>query len=108
MGTASANGWKGLERRAAKFFNGVRLWRPDYSDSEPDGESSTHVWDAKYKMHGHAIVRLFLDCESKYRAFTNGRRFVLYLFNGDRPAQGDFVLVRAKDYGELLDKAGER
>jgi hypothetical protein len=36
------------------------------------------------------------------------RRFVLVLFNGDRPAQGDFVLVRAKDYGELLDKAGER
>lgn len=107
-GTRTANGWKGLERRAAKFFNGVRLWRPDYSDSEPDGASDTHVWDAKYKLHGHSVIRLFLKCEDKYRAFTNGRRFVLYLYSGDLPKQGEFLLVRAKDYGELLDKAGER
>jgi hypothetical protein len=100
--------WKDLERRAAKFFGGVRLWRPDYGDSAPDGESDTHVWDAKYKQHGHAIVRRFLDCEFKYAAYADGRRFVLYLFNGSHPKQGDFILVRAKDYGELLDKAGER
>lgn len=103
-----SDAWKQLERRAAKFFNGVRLWRPDYSDSAPDGESDTHTWDAKYKLHGHALIRLFVECEMKYREYANGRRFVLYLFGGDLKRQGDFVLVRAKDYGELLDKAGER
>ena len=98
--------WKALERRAAKLFDGVRLWRPDFSDSIPDGESFSHVWDAKCYQR-FSVIEKFVRCEKKYRKFANGRRFVLVLFSRDHPKAGDFVLVRAKDYRELLDKACE-
>jgi hypothetical protein len=91
--------WKTFERRFAKLMGGVRLWRPDYGDSAPDGESRTHTWDTKaYKRH--AAVTLFVECEKKYRQFTGQRRFVLALFAREHSKAGDFVLVRAKDYVE--------
>lgn len=98
--------WKALERRAAKLFGGERIWRPDFSDERPDGESLTHVWDAKYRQR-FSVVEMFVRCERKYRSFTGDRRFVLYLFSAAHPRAGDFVLVRAKDYRDLIDKACE-
>ena len=98
--------WKALERRAAKLFDGERLWRPDFSEELPDGQSATHVWDAKCYQR-FSVVEMFVRCERKYRAFTGERRFVLYLFSREHPRAGDFVLVRARDFRELLDKAGE-
>ncbi len=95
--------WKDLERRHSKRMNGERLWRPDFSDSIPDGQSATDTWDTKCYAR-HAAVTLFVAAEAKYRAFTNGRRFHLVLFSRERPKAGDFVLLRAQDYADLLDK----
>jgi hypothetical protein len=94
--------WKALERRHAKRMpNGVRLWRPDFGESMPDGESPTDTWDAKcYKRF--SVVELFVRCELKYRRFTGDRRFHLVLFSRDHPRAGDFVLLRASDYAELV------
>lgn len=98
--------WKELERRHAKRMSGVRLWRPDYSDSEPDGESKTEVWDCKCYAR-FSVITLFLRAETKYRRFAQGRRFHLALFSRKNRAAGDFVLLRASDYEELKRKAGE-
>lgn len=98
---SSSTPWKALERRTAKLFGGVRLWRPDYSDSEPDGESGSDVWDCKCYQR-FSVVSKFVDCERKYRAYTAGRRFVLVLFSRAHPRAGDFVLARARDYARLV------
>jgi hypothetical protein len=98
--------WKQTERRVAKALGGKRLWRPDYGDSQPDGENDLEVWDTKcYRRH--AAVTLFLECEAKYRTFAAGRRFLLVLFSRERNRQGDFVLLRMSDYLNLKRKAGE-
>lgn len=94
--------WKELERRHARRMpKGVRLWRPDYGDSAPDGESETDVWDCK-ALSRQAIVTLFLTCEKKYKAFADGRRFHLCLFDPTRPKSGDLVVLRAEDYAALV------
>jgi hypothetical protein len=99
--------WKALERRHPKrFAGGVRLWRPDFSEELPDGESPTDVWDAKcYKRF--SVVELFVRCERKYRAYTGSRRFHLVLFSRDHPRAGDFVLLRAGDYVRLVEREGQ-
>lgn len=96
--------WKALERRIAKLFGGERLWRPDFGEELPDGQTDTDVWDAKCYQR-FSVVEMFVRCERKYREFTGGRRFVLVLFSRDHPRAGDFVLVRAKDYAELVERA---
>lgn len=93
--------WKALERRHAKRMRGVRLWRPDYSDSIPDGENEEEAWDAKAYAH-FSVITLFVEAERKYREYTAGRRFHLCLFARDRKAAGDFVLLRATDYAALV------
>jgi hypothetical protein len=94
--------WKDLERRHAKrFAGGERLWRPDFSESAPDGQASGDVWDAKCYQR-FSVVELFVRCERKYREFAAGRRFHLCLFSRDHPRAGDFVLVRAGDYADLV------
>lgn len=99
--------WKKLERRCRTIFGGVRLWRPDYGDSAPDGESGSWTWDSKCYAR-HAAVTLAIDCERKYRAYTGaGRSFALVLFSRDRPKGGDWVLIRDKDFTRLLKAAGE-
>lgn len=98
--------WKQLERRTAANLGGTRLWRPDFSDSIPDGESETHTWDCK-AYQSHAAVTMFVDSEKKYRHYTQARRFIMVLFSRTRYAQGDFVLLRMNDYKTLLRKAGE-
>jgi len=105
MGSSSGP-WKDLERRTAKALGGTRLWRPSFADSIPDGESETHTWDCKCYAR-HAVVSMFVDAELKYRVYNAGRRFIMVLFSRDRNQQGDFVLLRMKDYRELLVKAGE-
>jgi len=94
--------WKDFERRHAKRMGGVRLWRPDFSDSQPDGENGTDTWDTKAYAR-HTAVTMFVVAEKKYREFTNGRRFHLALFARDLPRAGDFVLLRAADFEELLE-----
>lgn len=89
--------WKAFERRFAKLMGGTRLWRPDYSDSEPDGESDTHTWDCKAYLKIWAITR-YVEAEKKYREHAAGRRFVLALFAREHKNAGDFVLVRAPEY----------
>ena len=95
MGSYKA--WKAFERRFAKLMRGVRLWRPDYGDSAPDGESDTHTWDCKAYAKIWAVSR-FVECEKKYREYTGQRRFVLALFAREHSHSGDFVVVRATDY----------
>ena len=98
--------WKALERRFAKLMGGERLWRPDFSEELPDGQSDTDVWDAKcYKRF--SVVEMFVRCELKYRKFTGDRRFVLVLFSRAHPRAGDFVLVPAKRYAELVQASTE-
>lgn len=95
--------WKDLERRHAKRFpGGVRLWREDFGDSAPDGESPTDVWDTKCYQR-FSVVELFVRCERKYRQHAQGRRFHLGLFSREHPRAGDFVLVRARDFAELVE-----
>lgn len=98
--------WKQLERRHAARMKGKRLWRPDYSESIPDGESVTDAWDCKCYAR-HASVGMFVDAEKKYRDYTGKRRFHLVLFDRSRPRAGDFVLLRGDDFTALLVKAGE-
>lgn len=93
--------WKAFERRFAKLMRGDRLWRPDYGDSAPDGESATHTWDCKVRA-AHACIEMFVVCEAKYRAHTGSRRFVLALYSRKHPKAGDFVLIPAKHYAELI------
>lgn len=98
--------WKQLERRTAKNLAGIRLWRPDFGDSIPDGESETHAWDCKCYA-SFAAVTQFIHAEKLYRKYTKGRRFILVLFARKHVSQGDFVLLRMRDYTNLLVKAGE-
>ena len=98
--------WKELERRTAKLLGGTRLWRPDFSDSIPDGESETHTWDCK-AYASIAVIAWYVKALAKYRAFNGDRNFVLVLFSRKHRGAGDFVLVPGKRYRELLQKAGE-
>jgi hypothetical protein len=105
-GRLVSEAWKNLERRVAKSLGGKRLWRPDYGDSQPDGENELEVWDTKcYRRH--AAVSLYLENEAKYRKFAGGRRFLLILFSRERHKQGEFVVLRLADYIDLKRKAGE-
>lgn len=99
--------WKALERRHAKRMDGTRIWRQDFSEVAPDGETDTDVWDAKCYQR-FSIVEMFLRCEAKYRAFANGRRFHLVLFSRAHPRAGDFVVLRANDFEELVRLANYR
>lgn len=98
--------WKALERRFAKLMGGERLWRPDFGESLPDGETDTDVWDTKCYQR-FSVVEMWIRCYAKYRDYANGRRFVLVLFSRDHPRAGDFVLIRAKDYAELVQASIE-
>ena len=98
--------WKQLERRTARNLGGTRLWRPDWAESKPDGESETHTWDAKCYA-SFAVISKFVYAEKLYRKYNAGRRFILVLFARNHVAQGDFVLLRMRDYRDLLVKAGE-
>jgi hypothetical protein len=94
--------WKALERRHAKRMGGTRIWRPDFSEVAPDGETDTDVWDAKCYQR-FSVVEMFIRCERKYRQFADGRRFHLCLFSREHPRAGDFVLLRAAQYAELVE-----
>ena len=98
--------WKDLERRHAKRMGGVRLWRPDFSDSAPDGESDTDTWDTKCYAR-FSVITLFRECEKKYREHAAGRRFTLVLFSREHRGAGDFVLLKADDFSDLLAKERE-
>ena len=98
--------WKDLERRHAKRMNGERIWRQDFSDVAPDGQNEWETWDCK--CYGRfSVISLFLMAERKYRRFNEGRRFHLCLFSREKRGSGDFVLLKADDYRELLSKAGQ-
>lgn len=101
----SYSAWKQLERRHAKQMGGERLWRQDYSESAPDGETEADVWDAKCFAR-FSVVALFVKCERKYRKWNNGRRFHLVLYSREHPKAGDFVLLRSADFLKML--ASER
>ena len=99
--------WKALERRHAKRQKGARLWRPDFSDSIPDGENEREAWDCKaYKRF--SVVTLFVEAERKYRTSTGSRRFHLCLFGTSQKSAGDFVLLRAADYAALCELEAQR
>lgn len=91
--------WKALERRHAKRMGGRRLWRPDFSDSKPDGATVADTWDAKYRAK-IAVLSWFCEAERKYQQYTAGRRFSLVLH--DAGHKGDFVLLKAEDYAALV------
>ncbi len=95
--------WKAFERRFAKLMGGTRLWRPDYSDSDPDGESAEFTWDCKVRA-SHAAVATWVECEKKYRDHAKGRIFLIALYSRKHPKAGDFVLIRAEDFKNLLDE----
>lgn len=95
--------WKALERRHAKRMDGERLWRPDFSDSQPDGQTDLDVWDAK-AYGAFRVHTIFSECEKKYREFTGKRRFHLVLFSRKHPRLGDLVVVHADRYAELVAK----
>ena len=80
---------------------GVRLWRPDFGESLPDGESPTDVWDSK-RLKAMRIVTLFWECHAKYRGYASGRRFHLVVNSSDsrRP---DLVVVSADEYARLVE-----
>ena len=95
--------WKDFERRHAKRMKGVRIWRQDFSEVAPDGENDTDTWDCKCYA-SHAAITLFVKAERLYRKYNAGRRFHLALFARGWRSQGDFVLLRAADFEELLLK----
>ena len=103
---SSYSAWKDLERRHAKRMGGERLWRPDYGDSAPDGETSRDVWDCK-AYASHAAVTLFVTAWDKYKKFADGRRFHLCLFSRGWRSRGDFIVLRAADFYDLLAKEKE-
>lgn len=95
--------WKRLERRHAKrFTGGKRLWRPDYGESAPDGESPTECWDTKAYAR-FSVITLYEKAERRYREWTGGRNFHLCLYGTEQRGAGDFVLVRAERYAELVE-----
>lgn len=95
--------WKALERRHAKRMKGERLWRPDFGESAPDGQTDKDVWDCKAYQR-HSAITLFVEAERKYRKWAGGRRFHLCLFARENRGAGDFVVLRAKDFEQLLAK----
>ena len=100
----SYSAWKQLERRHAKRMEGERLWRPDFGDSIPDGESDTDTWDTKAYAK-FSVVALYRECEKKYRDFTGSRRFHLVLFDRRFPKLGDLVLLPADEFADLVRDA---
>lgn len=102
----SYSAWKTLERRHAKRMGGERLWRPDYGDSAPDGQTHADVWDTKAYQR-FSVISLFVECEAKYREWAAGRRFHLCLFSRERSRSGDFVLLRADDFAQLVRDSEE-
>ena len=98
--------WKALERRHAKRMGGERLWRPDFGESAPDGESTTDVWDCKayttFRVH-----TIFADCYAKYKEWAPGKTFHLCLFSRNQKHVGDLVVLRADDYADLLRRLDE-
>jgi hypothetical protein len=82
-------------------MEGERLWRPDFSDQMPDGQSDVEVWDCK-ALSGQRIVTLFRTCEEKYREWTGKRNFHLCLFDPKQKSVGDLVVCRATRYADLL------
>jgi len=95
--------WKDLERRHAKRMGGERIWRQDFSEIKPDGESLTDIWDCKCYQR-FSIISLFKASEAKYRRYADGRRFHLCLFSREHRGAGDFVVLKASDYEILLAK----
>jgi hypothetical protein len=85
-------------------MGGERLWRPDYGDSAPDGQTAHDVWDAKayaeFRVH-----TIFAECHAKYREWAGDRRFHLVLFSRKHPRVGDLVVLRADDYAELVRRS---
>jgi hypothetical protein len=99
---AYSNAWKDLERRVAAWVpGGNRIIRENWSDVEPDGESDTDVWECKYRSTIWACTT-FRDEERKRKEWADGRRF--WMVFKDRGARGDFVMIRDKDFAELLRK----
>jgi hypothetical protein len=86
-------------------MGGERLWRPDFGDVAPDGQTEADVWDAKCYQR-FSVVELFVKAEAKYREWAGDRRFHLVLFSREHPKAGDFVLIRAADYRDLVERAG--
>lgn len=84
-------------------MHGERLWRPDFGDSQPDGQSLVEVWDCK-ALSRQRVVTLFKECEQKYRAYTGSRSFHLALFDPTQRAVGDLVVSTGERYAELLAK----
>lgn len=99
--------WKQLERRAAKKLRGVRLWRPDFSDSQPDGESERFVWDAKCYQR-HSVITLWLEAWRKYASYANGRPLLLVLFAREKRGAGDFVVLRMEDFLKIANLEDEK
>jgi hypothetical protein len=92
--------WKELERKAARKLGGKRLWRArDWSESVPDGETETDVWDCKDRV-AMTCLSWYRSSERKYRRYIDGRRFLLIL--GDRGGNGAYVLLPLEDYANLL------
>lgn len=94
--------WKQLERRHARRLSGERLWRPDFGESAPDGQSESDVWDCKCYQR-FSVVELYVRAEAKYRKWAGARRFHLALFSREHPRAGDFVLLRADDFERLVE-----
>lgn len=94
--------WKDLERRTAKKLKGVRLWRPDFSDSQPDGESERFVWDTKCYQR-HSVISLWLQAWKKYAGFAKDRPLLLVLFAREHRGAGDFVVLRMQDFLDILE-----
>jgi hypothetical protein len=97
-------GWKELERRHAKRLGGKRLWRPDFGESMPDGETDRETWDCKYSIHNVRLLTWFAECEKKYREFTGSRNFHMVFYSKTQSKLGDIVAVRASRFAQLLEK----
>ena len=95
--------WKAFERRFAKLMGGTRLWRPDFSDSDPDGESDEFTWDCKVRA-SHAVVGTWVACFEKYKDHAQGRTFLVALYSRKHPKAGDFVVLRAADFKRILEE----
>jgi len=93
--------WKSFERRHAKRLGTSRIWRQDFGEVAPDGETETDIWDCKCYQR-FSVVEMFVKRERDYREFGRGRRFHLALFSREHPRAGDFVLIQADYFTELL------
>jgi hypothetical protein len=97
------SGWKELERRHAKRVGGIRIWRQDYGESKPDGESDVETWDCKYSINAVRLLTWFQECEAKYREYTGQRNFHMVFYGKKTRHLGDIVAVRADRFAELLE-----